>query len=295
MGSTNRFVRIKKEDAKLFSYLDPYEKLRLLSLPIGFAMGVLQDTDGEVAPVGLLVAAVSEETIIIEWMAVAPEHRWRGLGEEMLYRMFMMAADAHIDTLSVAIMPEYEKERLLKGAERYFAERLFTAKHVIGGDAEISLGELRDASVIKKAPTDQPGIRTLSELTGQERRECINRLGEIDNAAYTFSPKLIATALDPDISVICKTSNTLEGGLLVCETESVLYPLYHYAKNEKISAAMIRRAAAIAERKYGPNAVLSLMLRQEGVEDLASGVLGYKTEGILLTADVNKFDTDTEE
>lgn len=295
MESTVRYVRIYEQDAKYFSFLDPYEKLRLLSLPIGLAMGVLQDTDGEVTPVGLLVAAVSEETIIIEWMAVEPDHRWMGIGEEMLYRMFMMASEAHFETMSVAIMPEYEKERMLKGAEKYFSERLFTSKHIIGGDAEISLGELRDAPIIKTAPKDQPGIRMLSDMTGQERRECINRLAAIDNAAYTFSPNLISPTLDPDISVICKNSNTLEGGLLVCEAESVLYPMYHYAKNEKVSSAMIRQAAIAAEKKYGSNAVLSLMMRQEGMEDLALGVLGYKPTGTLMTADVHKFDTDEQE
>ena len=294
MESENRFVRIKKEDAKYFSYLDPYEKLRLLTLPMGLAMGVLKNEEGKVKPVGLLVATVSEETIIIEWMAVDPEHRWRGIGEEMLYRMFRIAEDADLSTLSVAVMPEYGKERMLRGAEKYFAERLFTTEHSIGGDAEITLGELSDGPIVKNPPKEQPGILSLSEMNGQERWECIKRLAALDNATYTFSPKIINAALDTACSVLCKNNASLEGGLLVCFAGDTLYPLYHYAKNGSVSAAMIARAVTVAEKKYGPNRMVSLMMRQEDTGVLALKVLGYEPKGKLLSAEVKNFQAEQE-
>ena len=289
MKKNLRIVRIKKEDAKYFSFLDPYEKLRLLSLPVGFAMGVLDDSNNTVEPVGLLVATISEETIYIEWMAVDPSYRWRGIGDEMLYRVFRMASDIRLESIGVVILPEYERERLLRGSKKYFTERLFRQELSIGGDAEVMLGELMDNPQIKRGYAKKPGLHSLSELTGVKRRELLDKLGALDNAEFSFSPKLVASMLDRDVSVFCMLEGQIMGALLVGNLGDTLYPLYHYAKRPGISDAMIAKAVISAEGKYDGSINVSFILRQEESADIAARVLGYTPEASLMVARIKDF------
>ena len=62
-------VRIRPQDASLFSVLDPFERLEMLSMPNHFALATIErDGQGEVIPAGLMVAHTMDDTLCINWL-----------------------------------------------------------------------------------------------------------------------------------------------------------------------------------------------------------------------------------
>ena len=295
MDNSLHFYRLKKVDAEFFRGMDPYERVRLISLPFCFAIGAIKDEGEEKVPAGLLVASMSNETLIVEWLAVTPEYQWNGIGENLLCKAFQIALGNGISTVQTVIMPEYEKEVALKDAEEYFRERLFTGKTEIGGDIEFMLSEAANASFLKKDNEKEGACRFLSDFTTAERKNIINKLSLIDNAAYTYSPELFIHALDTDISVVCLTGSTLEGGILICTADNTIYPLYIYAKSEAVSEAMMKTAIISAEMKYGRESTVFLMMRQAGTENTAEKLIGRRASAHLLTASTKEFEESLDE
>ncbi len=52
MDNSLHFYRLKKVDAEFFRGMDPYERVRLISLPFCFAIGVIKDEGEEKVPAG---------------------------------------------------------------------------------------------------------------------------------------------------------------------------------------------------------------------------------------------------
>ena len=278
-----QYVRVTKKDSTFFEFLDPYEKLRILSLPFGFAMGALSEEGEELIPAGLLVAAVSDEALITEWLAVASDQKGEGIGEGLLYRAFEAASELGLKTIKAVFLPEYEKETALKYAKNYFEKRLFTKKYEAGLDADLLISDIRTQRIKRDC-------MTLSEMTSVEKRKCIERLGAMENATYTFSPVMLLPGLDNHISVVCKNGNALEGGLLCCVAGDTIYPLYHYAGTKEISDSMIATAVAAAKSKYGHGMNVTVMMRQPGMDEALSQFFGNKIFGTILEADVREFE-----
>ena len=278
-----RYALLKKKDSVFFSFLDPYEKLRILSLPFGLAIGAIDEEGDITIPVGLLVASVSDETLITEWLVVSPDYRWSGIGEGLLYRAFEAASALLLSTVQAFFMPEYEKEGLLKNSESFFAERMFRIKRKAGADVDLFLPDLTIPAGIKNCVP-------LSRMASADRKKCIEKLSGIDNALYTFGPGIILPGMDNDISVICQNNNTLEGGLLSCVADGTVYPLYHYATSEAVSDSMIATVAEAAKKKYGRNVNISLLIRQPGAEEATERVFGKIPLGVMLEASVMEFD-----
>ncbi len=161
-----QYVKCEKEDRGFFRFLDPYEKLRILSLPFGFAMGALLEEGDKLIPVGLLVASVSDESFITEWLAVSPDHQWSGIGEGLLYRAFKIASDLGLETVQAVFLPEYEKEIALKHAKIYFEERLFKKKIEAGADEDMMLADIKVSASIKDC-------QLLSDMTSGDSRKCL--------------------------------------------------------------------------------------------------------------------------
>ena len=280
-GMSTLYVRVTKRDSSFFEFLDPYEKLRLLSLPFGFAMGALEEDGDELIPVGLLVASVSDEALFTEWLSVSLDHRWRGIGEGLLYRAFETAADLGLGTVRAVFMPEYDKEEIFKHAKTYFEKRLFTKKYRAGADVELELYGIKTTEKTAEC-------KSFSDMSLAERSKCVDRLSAIDNATYTYSPRILLPGLDNDISVVCKKENAIEGALLCCVTDDTIYPLYHYAGSMDISDSLIASAVAAAKKKYGRGMRVSVMLRQSGEDEYISRALRSVNTGTMLEASVKE-------
>ena len=278
-----KYVRVTKKDSIFFDFLDPYEKLRILSLPFGIAMGAVEEKEDELIPVGILVASVSDEVFIIEWLAVSLDHVSCSIGEGLLYRAFEAASYLGLKYVQAVFLPEYEKEAALKYSKGYFEKRLFNKKYEAGADVDLLLSDIKTLAGTKEC-------QILNDMTSEKRRKCIERLSGIENATYTFSPGILLPGLDNDISVVCKNEDSLEGGLLLCVVDDTIYPLYHYARTKDISDSLIAKAVTAAKNKYRHNMHVSVMIRQPGMDEAVSVVLGNIKMGTILEASVRAFE-----
>ena len=289
MSDNLRLVRIGRDEAEYFSFLDPFEKLNLLSMPYGFAIGALSDTGESLSPVGLLVGTVTEEMITIEWIVVEPEHQYQGIGEEMLVNIFKMGESAQIGTIGAAILPEYEKENFTKGSKSYFEERLFDIEEPIGGDACYKLIDLTESEFMSKTYTTDAEILPFTKMTGPQKRECLERLGMMDNGIRTFDPAGFEGRLDEDLCFVSIKGKAVEGALLVYRSEKEISPVYYYAKTEELGNAIISGAIKTAAGKYGKGQDVLFTMRQPETRELVEKLLGPQEEGELLKASVAAF------
>ena len=289
MSENLRFVRIGREDAEYFSFLDPFEKLNLLSMPYGFAIGALSDTGESLAPVGLLVGTVTEDMITIEWIVVEPEHQYQGIGEEMLVNIFKMGESAHIETIAAVIQPDYEKEDFTKGAKDYFAERLFEVSDPIGGDICYKMIDLTESEFMSKEYTTDAEILPFTKMTGPQKIECLERLGMMDNGIRTFDPTGFGGRLDEELCFVSTKGKAVEGALLVYRSEKEISPVYYYAKTEALGDAIISAVIKAAAGKYGKGQDVLFTMRQPETKELVEKLMGEQEAGELLKASVAAF------
>ncbi len=289
MSENYRYVRIGREDAEYFSFLDPFEKLNLLSMPYGFALGALEDTGDSLAPVALLVGTASEEMITIEWIVVEPEHQYQGIGEELLVNIFKMGESANIETIAAAILPEYEKESFTQGSKEYFADRLFDTEDPIGGDTLCKLIDLTESDFMKKPHDTNSEITSFSKMTGAQKRECLERLGMMDNGIRSFSPEGFSGRLEDDLCFVSMNGKAVEAALLVYKSDKEISPVYYYAKTTELGDAIIAGAIKAAAGKCGKGQDVLFTMRQPETKELVEKLLGSCEEGTLMKASVREF------
>ena len=290
MSAMFRYIRIKSEDAHFFAGLDPFEKLGVLSLPCGFALGVFYDSVEEIEIAGLMCGTATRESFTIEWMVVDPKFMGMGIGEELLSRAFLMAAVGGIEETSAVIMPEYVKENFTKDAESYFKERLFDTEKEIGSDMDFYLSELYESDFMKGGAKIS-GItrRPLSDMTGAKRRECIKKLSMKENATYTFDPVDFSAMIDDDISFVALQDGSLKGAILVCRYNDALWPIYLYAVDEEGRDGLIRASVAAAVKKYEKDMPVLITMRQDETSAIVEEIVPPVEKAKLLLASVKDY------
>ncbi len=134
-----RLVRLTKEDIACFQALDPFERLRFLSLPQGFAIGAVYE-DGDISEtVGLLSGTASSEMLTIEWLVVSPLYRYREIGERLLVETFKMAKAGNIETLSAVLLPVYLYAKTEEKRNRLIHACIKAAVKKYGKGKEVSI------------------------------------------------------------------------------------------------------------------------------------------------------------
>ncbi len=289
MSEAYRYVRLEQRDAVYFRGLDPYEKLGILSMPYGFGIGVLEDSEKALEPIGLMIGTASEERITIEWLVVEPGHQFEGIGEQLVVTVFEMAQGGSIPEVAAALSPEFEKEKLTGGARSYFEERLFTRAEELGPDGYYQLAELA-MSKVAKAEVDEEAFKPLADMTSTQARDCLENLGLRDSALFTFSPEIVKNHLEADLSLVAMNGTKLEAALLVAKYEDLLCPVYYYAKSEDLGDAIIGAAIQTAIAKYGKGQDVLFMNRQPESIELVEKVAGPQERGALLFASVKEFE-----
>ncbi len=293
MSDNFRYVRLKTEDVSFFDFMDPFEKLVLLEQYYGFAIGVLFDDGETIEPVGVLVGTASEEQISVEWLVVLPEYQYQGIGEELLRITFEMAVNGNIPEVCVAILPDVTREKFARGAKEYFEERLFTRKEEIGADTYCQLLDLASSKSLKQAAEDS--LESFSDMTGQQVRECIEKLSMIENATYSYPPEGFISKLDPDICFVSKKNGKTEGAFLVTQMGDFLLPVYYYAKNIDAGMGLIKASVAAAVDKYGKSKDVLVMARQPETVALAEKLLCVLERGEMLIASVKEYEKEKDD
>ena len=288
MNEDFNFVRLTKQDAVYFKELDPFEKLELLSMPYGFALGVVEDNDEDLIPTGLLIGTASEEMITIEWMVIEPTHQYQGLGEELLDTVFRMAVAGNIPTVAATLLPEYEKEVFAKGAKSYFEERLFTKTQETGADAFYQVIDFLETDLCEKGKAN-PAIRSLSEMTKAETKECLDKLSANEVALYTFPLDGFTNVLDKDLCFVAANGNSIDGAIMIEDTGDCLIPVYFYSKNEELTDDLIAKAINAAAEKHGKSYSVFFMMKQPETVPLAKKLFGPQEKGELALASVKDY------
>ena len=289
MDKAYRYVRLEKEDAIFFKELDPFDKLSLLSMPYGFSIGVLEDDNDALKTIGLLVGCVSEEVISVEWLVVAPEYRYKGIGEELLLTVFQMADAGDIPELAAPLLPEYEKEVFSHNAKSFFMERLFDKNITIGADAFYQLLELTETDLMKKDKGANASISRFSQMTGAQVRDCIDKLCMIDTATYSYTPDGLLSKLDADLCFVALNGSKPEGAILVAMVENAISPVYYYAKSSELGDELMRLSIKAATEKYGKSFDVMITMRQPEAVIHVEKVLGPQEKCDYLMASVQEF------
>lgn len=290
MNKNYEFVRIMEEDAQFFRSLDPFEKLNLLSMPAGFAIGVLDRKDEEsLIPIGLLVGTASEELITIEWLVVEGDYRFQGIGEELVVSVYEMAEAGNIPNAAVILSPEYEKEELTRNARSYFEERLFEKEHTIGADSYCQIIDLLESDYIAKG--DDPDAQTLafSQMTGEQKRQSLEKLEMMDNGIYSYPVSVFASRLEEDLSFMSQKSGKTNAALLVTGVGKDLLPVYYYSKSQEDGRSAICSSVKAAASKYGKGRGVMFLMRQPETPEILERVLGPQEKGLMLMADVSDY------
>ena len=289
MDEQFRTIRISKEEIALFQELDPFEKLRLLSMPYGFAIGVLSGEGEQTEKAGLLVGTLSSEMLTIEWIVIDPKFQFQGAGEILMVALFRMAEKGKITTIGTVMQPEYIKETALQEANRYFEERLFESETRIGGDLDCQLIDLANTEFMKRDIPLPAGAVPFSDLRAGKRKEYLERLGMIDNATFFYEPEIFLGTLDTDLSFVREKGDSVDAGILVAKSEDFLTPVYLYAKTGEVREALVSAALKAAVKKYGNDMGVYIMMRQEETRALVEQVMPGRPEARFLLASVSDF------
>ncbi len=250
MSESYEYVRIMEEDALFFRSLDPFEKLNLLSMPAGFAIGVLDRKDEEsLLPIGLLVGTASEELITIEWLAVEDIYRYKGIGEELVVSVYEMAEAGQVPKVAAILSPDYEKEELTHGVRSYFEERLFEKEQPIGADSLCQIIDLVESEYITEKGEPEAEPLAFSGMTGEQKRQSLEKLGMIDNGIYSYPASEFAAQLEEDLSFVSKKSGKTDAALLVTRVGNDLMPVYYYAKSQDDGRSVICSSVKAAASK----------------------------------------------
>ena len=281
-----RYIRLEIKDIDAFSSLDPYEKLRLLNLSNGFAVGVLKVSGEALYPAGLLCGLLLADTVSIEWVAVEKELRGNGIGEELILKAFSIA-EAYNALYVTAIFPaEYEKEKSLAGAASFFGERLFVNKQKVCADIECSLTDVERSAWGKALLKKKDELKQVQKLSEFDTNDIFGALGRISNATYSTNLDLIRGQIDTDISFVYKPDKAVEGAFLVQRGSDTLFPVYLYSHSDEITEALICAAISETGKKYGRDQMIFITARQEETGELIRKAYGITFDAYLLTASV---------
>lgn len=288
MSAAFRYVRLSADDMGYFRYLDPYEKACFLNMPYGFAIGVLWDDEEKLVPAGLMIGTACEEMLTIEWIAVDPDYRYQGVGEELVVLAYKMAVSGNIPLVGAVMLSNFKRESLTEGADGYFEQRLFTKKEEIWDDLYCDLSDLPESGS-KKEDDAESAFSSFENLTGQEVAKRLEKLLMIDNAVYTFPPDGFEKSLDRDICLFSEKDKKITAALLVSRMGDDLMPVYFYAKNPESGDSLINEAIARARQKYGDERGVFITMRQRKTAELLQRMLMPSEKAELLTADVSEF------
>ena len=254
--------RLTKEDARLFTRLDPYGWLSLLECPGAFALGCIQDeTDSPQPDAGLLIASATKRDITIHWLAVGEAAEGMGIGSALLKRMFETAVSAGIPRLGVLMAPLYKKEPFFAGVENYFEERFFTDKAVLPGIWQGTLFQLMQGKAFQNPPANLPEAVPLSNYPYSVQADMIRQLLDLDGHMNSFDITAGPGAYDPQLSYVILDEGNAWGGLIVRRLSESLLPVYFYADSmpeaQALALGAVKKAVSIFGEEMSADIILT--------------------------------------
>ena len=302
-----RIVRLTKEQREFFLGMDPFYMMERLEFPGSFALAALEtdETTNTDLPVGLMICSTGKDRLVIEWLFVSPEHRMKGVGEQLVLAALEAAENGSLKTVCAYMNRTDQRERICSGEEQYFMERLFGEKQALPGEWVTDIRTIAANPYFKRKKETNDQICFLRYLSGAKRSEYITALAASVPMLYPVDKN--SALLDPDISLFLFQDEKLCGGFLAqCVTTPVyevskgrilqtgerqtLYPVLFRAASEKVAGALLLATVGAAQRKYEPDTAVHVILRDSNLAILMEKMAPEAhLESWFLTAQVQDY------
>ena len=262
-------VRVLPEDFDSFRIFDPYDCLDLCALPGSYALGALEDVGDqkEHRPVGLFVATVSDEALVIEWMATDPGYRNLGVGDA-----FLEAATAAAKGLGLSEVHARVREDV-KSAAEYFDYCQFDVKKPDKGEYRLTFPE---AVTYGKIPKEGGAeyIKTIKELSPNEI-SALNDYLDSSKHSHSLSPGIkVSSYIDPSLSCVWMEEGEMGGALLFVSSGHNHYPVLIDGRTAYETKGLISFVADKVKRSKLLDDQLIIRMNSSHVQSMVKSILG---------------------
>ena len=180
-----KIIELKDEQKIFFAGMDPFEILEKKQALSGFCLGAAVESEGKKSdtPVGLMVCLFRDDILIIRWLYVAPEHRKKGYGDELVSAALEIAKNGGYKYISAYMPAEYGREYICPDAEAYFRAHAFdNVMKLADNGGKLLIGDIYEddeAEIVNVAPYDI-FENLLKKLEEEERLENLGLINKVD-------------------------------------------------------------------------------------------------------------------
>lgn len=283
-----RIARLEKDQKGLVLDLDPLMMLDRLEFP-GAAALIAIESDAQTEddlPVGLLIATVHDDMLVVDWLYVAAAYRMQGIGEQLLVAAFEYALQQNVTRLGAYINDEYGRRDLCMGQEHFFKERLFGETQPLAGEWLTDIRTLALQPWLGQKLQTAAQTKTFREFGIAQMSDIVAQLLRLEQCETLYPMDAKKRCFDPDVSVVLFARGKLYGGLLIqCVVrnvprivegkivrakENVLYPVLCCAPSVEAARVLAAAAWKAAGQKYGADTQVHVIMesdRYAGVMD----------------------------
>lgn len=231
----NKFFQIQKEHIPYFKELDFYDALDQLVWPDYFAIGatIQNDEDGKDHPVGLMVARIDEDRIVITWLYVSEMYRGLDIGSGFVSLMFKESKARGFDTLSVRIPAIYEKNGLPWNPRGFFGASRFATEEVELPEWNFFAASLYGRKDIFLRTKKMDDIRPFSELSDESLKRLYQMVAKKHGSSLPYDIHTIRPYVDRELSYVLIDNKEVKGIIFVQKTGNNIYPIYFDADEKR--------------------------------------------------------------
>jgi GNAT superfamily N-acetyltransferase len=262
-------VRVLPEDFNSFRIFDPYDCLDLCVLPGSYALGALDDGSGEKEnrPVGLFVATVTGEALVIEWMATDPDFRNLGVGDAFLEAAITAAEGLGLSEVQARIRED------VKSAAEYFDYCQFDVKKPDKGEYRLTFPE---AVTYGKIPRDGDPeyIKPVKDLSPNEI-SALNDYLENSKHVHSLAPGIKCSSyIDPSLSCVWMEDGEMGGALLFVSSGHNHYPVLIDGKTAYETKGLISFVADKVKKSKLLDDLLIIRMNSSYIQSMVKSIIG---------------------
>ena len=290
-----KITGMKLEKRNLFEWMDPFEYMKRLSLPNTFALAAFEEqtdrADGKLAPAGLLIAAVEDDAISVEWLCVAPEHRFHGIGEALLVRCFEIAQSMKTESVFVRIALENEMRSGIKRIEKFLFSRLFEEERESVSEWRIDTKRVLAHKKIAKTKLGRIQAKPLRKVPAQVIKKAIEQFSGAENSLQLYDVRRYIASYDEDVSSVLMDGDDPCGLLLLKTSKDICCPVFFYAESEQEALALLACSAELLEKKNLAETEFYVSAEGSRMSDMMETLFPNERVSVrVMAADVEDFD-----
>lgn len=264
-----KLYRLDKSGEAIFQDLDPLMMLPRGNFGYSVSIGAFEkdETTGCDVPAGLMVFTRRIDTLLIEWLYVAPQFRCKGIACELIEYALRFAIKDGIRKIGAYFYDDPLRKELCPNEKDFFKDKGFTDSGKCGGewftDVKTILANLEESD-----DTEDINIISMKTMSVKRARSCIEelisdpytaKLYSIEGLIESFEGTLVQYDEDLSFVVVDKNEKTV-GGIFFENESDTLYPVCFNAHNEKTATKLMTTAMRAASKKYGQDMPVWIIL-----------------------------------